>query len=69
MTEQETIDAVLDGFVPIGNDHPRVAAFEEAVAAHIAVRPSPETAGPSQADRIESKLDEVLALLRGGADQ
>lgn len=67
MTEQDKIDAVLNGFVPIGNDHPRAKDFEAAVAAQIAVRPSPEPAGPDRWDRIEQKLDQVLELLQGGA--
>lgn len=63
---QAAADAVLEGFVPIGDDHPRVREFEDAVAEHIAHRPSP-TSEASQADRIESKLDEILSLLRGGS--
>jgi hypothetical protein len=70
MTDPEAAAAeVLAGFQPIGNDHPRVRDFGEAVAAHVAVRPSPNVSEPSQADRIEQKLDEVLLLLRGGADK
>lgn len=68
MNEHEQAAAdVLAGFVPIGDDHPRVRDFEAAVVEEIARRPSPKAQpGPTLAD-IDAKLDKVLTLLRGGA--
>lgn len=57
-------DAVLEGFVPIG-DHPRVREFEEAVAEEIARRPSPAVAGDPLAE-VNAKLDKILSILEGG---
>lgn len=65
MTEQESLVAdVLGDFVPIGDVPDDFAA---SVRHHIATRPSPSP-GPSQMDRIESKLDQLLVLLRGGSE-
>lgn len=66
--DQERLAAeILDGFVPIGDDHPRVQEFEQAMVEHIAARPSPEAPAESQSDRIEQKLDQILTLLEGGS--
>lgn len=67
--DQAAIDAVLGDFVPVGDDHPAVADFGEAVAQHIAARPSPSAApsdAPEWAQRIERKLDLILSQLGGG---
>lgn len=79
MSAESDAEAVLSGFLPIGDDSPHVRGFEEAVRARIAERavelgidepsprPSPSPPAAGQLDRIETKLDEVLSILRGGS--
>lgn len=38
MSDHDDAQAVLGDFVPLGNDDPRVQAFTDAVAAHVAER-------------------------------
>lgn len=70
-SDAEAAAEVLAGFVPIDNGDSRVQEFEAAVRADMlargraALRPSP-TPEPTQADRIESKLDRILDILGGG---
>jgi hypothetical protein len=71
MSIEHEVDEILDGFVEITNEHPRAQAFGEAVAEHIAARPSPtvdliEDGTVSLLERISAQLDTVIALLRGG---
>lgn len=75
MTFDPAIDAVLDGFMPIG-DHPAVDSFAEAVLEHVANRPSPEAQQDHPVDVLEAKVDgltvmlgEVLALLRNNGGE
>lgn len=72
MSDLDDAAAVLEGFVPIGVDDPRVIAFEQSVLENIAIRPSPnlppEPYEPieDRLSRVESKLDELISLIRGG---
>lgn len=68
MNQEDLVADVLGDYVPIG-DVPQ--DFAEAMVEHIARRPSPSAAieGPTQLDRVESKLDELLTLLRGGTPE
>lgn len=62
------VEEILEGFVEIGNNHPRAQAFGEAVAEQIAARPSPTV----QTARVEilleqvvDRLDKMLLWMRG----
>lgn len=65
MTQDELVADVLGDYVPIG-DVPE--AFADAMTEHIASRPSPSPA-PTQLDRIESLLTQLLARLPGGTPE
>lgn len=67
MTPQEQLAAqILDSFTPVD----RVPTpFAEYVAEQIAARPSPTTPTSDPLVEIRAKLDEILALLRGGTPE
>lgn len=65
MTGQAELAAqILDGVVPIGEVPDNFADY---VTDRIAHRPSPEPA-VGRLEAIESKLDEILTLLRGAPE-
>lgn len=62
MTDHEAAAAaVLAEFQPIGEDVPQMQAFEQAVAEHVAVRPSPSP--PAPADPVVTALQMVSGQL------
>lgn len=75
MSDEQDAAAVLAQMVPIGDDHPRVQDFRDAVLEDLASRPAPKpplrvvspehpTALSAALERITEQLDEVLGLLR-----
>lgn len=81
MSDELDAAAVLSQVIPIGNDHPRVQEFRDAVLEDLAMRPAPaaplafttENGGSlppldlhAVLTRITQQLDEVLDILREG---
>lgn len=61
MSYADDAAAVLADLMPIGDDDQRVVDFEQAIAEHVAVRPSPAVAAP--ADPVVTALQMLSGQL------